>query len=164
MTVSGARNDTLMDNTYADNNAWGTLFVPFPDSDAGPPAFAPLREGRRPPSYLATASMTPRVTPLSTTPIGGTGPTAIPPTVTSARSPCFGVKARTASVETTHRTGSPRPISNRPNPLPVAGPPPRPPTPEASCSPRSSATPDSPVSSGSPVRVPTIRCRRPRRR
>ena len=37
MTVSGARNDTIMDNTFADNDAWGTLFVPFPDSDAGPP-------------------------------------------------------------------------------------------------------------------------------
>jgi hypothetical protein len=32
MTVSGATNDTVMDNTYANNDAWGTLFVPFPDS------------------------------------------------------------------------------------------------------------------------------------
>jgi hypothetical protein len=37
MTISGARNDTLMDNTYANNNAWGTLFVPYPDNDPGPP-------------------------------------------------------------------------------------------------------------------------------
>ncbi len=37
MTVSGARNDTIMDNTFAANNAWGTLFVPFPDNDVGPP-------------------------------------------------------------------------------------------------------------------------------
>ena len=36
MTVSGATNDTVMDNTFADNNAWGTLFVPYPDSDPGP--------------------------------------------------------------------------------------------------------------------------------
>jgi hypothetical protein len=37
MTVSGATNDTVMDNTFTDNDAWGTLFVPFPDSDPGPP-------------------------------------------------------------------------------------------------------------------------------
>jgi hypothetical protein len=36
-TVSGATNDTVMDNTFADNDAWGTLFVPYPDSDPGPP-------------------------------------------------------------------------------------------------------------------------------
>ena len=33
MTVSGGRNDTVMDNTFANNGAWGVLFVPFPDSD-----------------------------------------------------------------------------------------------------------------------------------
>jgi hypothetical protein len=32
MTISGARNVTLMDNTFSDNGAWGTLFVPYPDS------------------------------------------------------------------------------------------------------------------------------------
>ena len=32
MTVSGGRNDTIMDNTFADNGAWGVLFVPYPDS------------------------------------------------------------------------------------------------------------------------------------
>jgi len=32
MTVSGARNDTVMDNTFSDNGAWGILFVPYPDS------------------------------------------------------------------------------------------------------------------------------------
>jgi hypothetical protein len=35
MSVSGGRNDTVMDNTFDHNNAWGTIFVPFPDS--GPP-------------------------------------------------------------------------------------------------------------------------------
>ena len=33
MTVSGGRNDTVMDNTFSGNGAWGILFVPFPDSD-----------------------------------------------------------------------------------------------------------------------------------
>ncbi len=36
MTVSGATNDTVMDNTFSSNDAWGTLFVPYPDSDPGP--------------------------------------------------------------------------------------------------------------------------------
>lgn len=33
MTISGGRYDTIMDNTFAGNDAWGILFVPFPDSD-----------------------------------------------------------------------------------------------------------------------------------
>ncbi len=33
MTVSGGRNDTIMNNTFSNNGAWGVLFVPFPDSD-----------------------------------------------------------------------------------------------------------------------------------
>jgi len=32
MTVSGGRNDTIMDNTFSNNGAWGILFAPFPDS------------------------------------------------------------------------------------------------------------------------------------
>ncbi len=32
MTVSGGRNDTIMDNTFTNNGAWGILFAPFPDS------------------------------------------------------------------------------------------------------------------------------------
>ena len=35
MTVSGGTNDTVMDNTFSNNGAWGILFVPYPDS--GPP-------------------------------------------------------------------------------------------------------------------------------
>ena len=34
MTLTGARNDTVMDNTFADNGAWGTALVPYPDSGA----------------------------------------------------------------------------------------------------------------------------------
>ncbi|MGH3744524.1 MAG: hypothetical protein ACRDTP_06660 [Mycobacteriales bacterium] len=33
MTISGGRNDTVLDNTFANNGAWGFLFVPYPDSD-----------------------------------------------------------------------------------------------------------------------------------
>lgn len=33
MTLSGGRNDTVMDNTYSDNGAWGILFVPYPDDN-----------------------------------------------------------------------------------------------------------------------------------
>ena len=32
MSVSGGRNDTVMDNTFSHNNAWGVIFVPFLDS------------------------------------------------------------------------------------------------------------------------------------
>ena len=32
MTVSGGTNDTVMDNTFANNSSWGLLVVPFPDS------------------------------------------------------------------------------------------------------------------------------------
>jgi hypothetical protein len=34
MTVSGGRNDTVMDNRFSDNGAWGILFVPYPDDSA----------------------------------------------------------------------------------------------------------------------------------
>ncbi len=33
MTVSGGTNDTIMDNRFSDNGAWGILFVPYPDSN-----------------------------------------------------------------------------------------------------------------------------------
>jgi hypothetical protein len=35
MSISGARNDTVMDNRFVNNNAWGVIFVPYLDS--GPP-------------------------------------------------------------------------------------------------------------------------------
>jgi hypothetical protein len=35
ISLSGARNDTLMDNVFEGNGAWGTILVPYPDS--GPP-------------------------------------------------------------------------------------------------------------------------------
>jgi hypothetical protein len=34
MSVSGARDDTILENTFADNGAWGVIFVPFPDGGA----------------------------------------------------------------------------------------------------------------------------------
>jgi hypothetical protein len=37
MTLAGGRNDTVMDNTFANNGAWGVLFLPYPDS--GTPSF-----------------------------------------------------------------------------------------------------------------------------
>ncbi|MGA2520967.1 MAG: hypothetical protein ABSG81_09150, partial [Acidimicrobiales bacterium] len=33
MTLSGGTNDTVMDNTFSNNGAWGALFVPYPDSN-----------------------------------------------------------------------------------------------------------------------------------
>lgn len=32
MSISGGRNDTIMDNTFTHNGAWGTIMVPYPDS------------------------------------------------------------------------------------------------------------------------------------
>jgi hypothetical protein len=37
MSVSGGRDDTIMDNTFSNNGAWGTIFVPYPDSETPPP-------------------------------------------------------------------------------------------------------------------------------
>lgn len=37
MTLSGGRNDTVMDNTFTNNGAWGFLMVPYPDSN--PPEY-----------------------------------------------------------------------------------------------------------------------------
>ncbi len=34
MTLSGGRFDTVMDDTFSDNGAWGILFVPYPDMGA----------------------------------------------------------------------------------------------------------------------------------
>ena len=35
MSISGGHNDTVMDNRFENNNAWGIIVVPYPDS--GPP-------------------------------------------------------------------------------------------------------------------------------
>src|SRR5437588_5774175 len=35
ISLAGARNDTVMNNKFVNNNAWGAVLVPFPDS--GPP-------------------------------------------------------------------------------------------------------------------------------
>ena len=35
MSLSGARDDTIMNNVFENNGAWGTILVPYPDS--GPP-------------------------------------------------------------------------------------------------------------------------------
>jgi hypothetical protein len=32
MSVSGGRNDTVMENRFVNNGAWGVIFVPYPDS------------------------------------------------------------------------------------------------------------------------------------
>jgi hypothetical protein len=37
MSISGGRDDTVMDNRFVDNGAWGTIFVPYPDTETPPP-------------------------------------------------------------------------------------------------------------------------------
>jgi hypothetical protein len=36
MTISGGRNDTIMDNRFVNNGAWGAAFVPYPDLETPP--------------------------------------------------------------------------------------------------------------------------------
>jgi hypothetical protein len=49
MSVSGARNDTIMDNRFSNNKAWGIIVVPYIDSGqpctSGILNFAPLGQG-----------------------------------------------------------------------------------------------------------------------
>jgi hypothetical protein len=52
MTVSGGRNDTVMDNTFADNGAWGTLFVPYPDTGTPSPGVSCSGSGGHPDGAL----------------------------------------------------------------------------------------------------------------
>ena len=44
MTISGGRNDTVMNNRFENNGAWGVLFLPYPDTET-PPADAPNCKG-----------------------------------------------------------------------------------------------------------------------
>ncbi len=44
MSISGGRNDTIMDNRFVHNGAWGVIFVPYPDTET-PPADAPACKG-----------------------------------------------------------------------------------------------------------------------
>jgi hypothetical protein len=37
LSVSGGRDDTIMNNTFSGNGAWGVIFVPYPDTEAPPP-------------------------------------------------------------------------------------------------------------------------------
>jgi hypothetical protein len=48
MTISGGRNDTVMDNTFADNGAWGTLVVPYPDTGTPSPGVSCSGSGGHP--------------------------------------------------------------------------------------------------------------------
>jgi hypothetical protein len=43
ISISGGRNDTVMDNRFVHNGAWGSIFVPFPDS--GPPCTGATNTG-----------------------------------------------------------------------------------------------------------------------
>ena len=43
MSLSGARNDTIMNNRFVNNKAWGLILVPYPDS--GPPCTGGTQSG-----------------------------------------------------------------------------------------------------------------------
>ncbi len=40
LSVSGGRDDTIMDNRFVNNGAWGVIFVPYPDTETPPPDVA----------------------------------------------------------------------------------------------------------------------------
>jgi hypothetical protein len=44
VSISGGRDDTIMDNTFKNNGAWGVIMIPFPDFGT-PPAAAPSCAG-----------------------------------------------------------------------------------------------------------------------
>jgi hypothetical protein len=52
MTISGGRNDTVMDNTFANNGAWGVLFVPYPDTGTPSPGVSCAGSGGHPDGSL----------------------------------------------------------------------------------------------------------------
>jgi hypothetical protein len=45
MSISGGRDDTVMDNTFANNGAWGVIFVPYPDTETPPSNATPCEGG-----------------------------------------------------------------------------------------------------------------------
>ena len=45
MTISGGRNDTIMDNRFVNNGAWGAAFVPYPDTETPPSDATPCLGG-----------------------------------------------------------------------------------------------------------------------
>jgi hypothetical protein len=53
LSISGGRNDTVMNNTFANNGAWGVILVPYPDTETPTPPEA-CQGGiyAGPPTYL----------------------------------------------------------------------------------------------------------------
>ena len=53
LSISGGRNDTIMDNRFVNNGAWGVIFVPYPDTEIPTPPEA-CQGGiyAGPPTYL----------------------------------------------------------------------------------------------------------------
>jgi hypothetical protein len=51
LSVSGGRNDTVMNNRFVHNGAWGVIFVPYPDTETPPPD-APNCAGGAPGAFL----------------------------------------------------------------------------------------------------------------
>jgi hypothetical protein len=45
ISISGGRNDTVMHNRFVNNNAWGVIFVPYPDTETPPSNASPCTGG-----------------------------------------------------------------------------------------------------------------------
>ena len=117
MTISGGRNDTVMDNTFSNNGAWGVLFVPYPRQRHAQSRPDLHRHRRRPDSRRSAASTTPRATRCCTTRSRTTGSSATRPTPTSAQITAQrGTSRRTASAPTPPPTAARRRTSRQTQP------------------------------------------------
>ena len=111
MTLSGGRNDTVMDNTFSNNGAWGILFGPYPTAARRPCIrSAPTSAGSR--SVGSAVSSRPRGTLSRATHSSMMGISGIPRMPTSARSCFTRVCPAIATPTTTRRTAAPHPTSN----------------------------------------------------
>jgi hypothetical protein len=58
LSVAGGRNDTIMNNRFVHNGAWGVLFVPYPDTETPPPVAHCEGASALPPSASTTTGAT----------------------------------------------------------------------------------------------------------
>ena len=56
VSISGGRNDTVVDNRFVRNGAWGVIFVPYPDTETPPSDAPPCKGGSAPRTTSATTT------------------------------------------------------------------------------------------------------------
>ena len=104
MSVSGGRDDTIMDNRFENNGAWGMIFVPYPDTETPPHGASTARAARRPGRRLHLRRLGQR--DRSTTRSRTTASSATTPTATSLESTTTAGRRPTASRQHGHGGGT----------------------------------------------------------